>query len=160
MFLAKFVSSCRSTVSLSFSVRLQISPLLASFLPQCPWGLLEWERGQRGNIDRNGNNSPWQCLSLKRPSDHHPAIYGKKKSLIFPRCIVLILILNKCIVSHPSRPNRKRAGMLGLAQLPSVIMSRYWLSLSSTLSAIKTAIPPASSTCWAFCTKEQPLQFI
>lgn len=61
-------------------------------------------------------------------------------------------------LSYPSRPSRNRAGMLGLAVIPSVIMSRYWLSLSTALSAIRTALPPASSTCRAFCTKEQPLE--
>lgn len=39
-------------------------------LPQCPWGLFEGEGGQRGHIDRNGDNCPWQCLSLEGPSDH------------------------------------------------------------------------------------------
>lgn len=48
-----------------------------SFLPQCPRGLLEWERGQRGNIDRNGNDRPRQCLPLKWPFDHHPRKHGK-----------------------------------------------------------------------------------
>lgn len=67
---------------------------VASFLPQCPWGLLEWERGQRGNIDRNGNDSPRQCLSLKGSSDHHPGIHAKvgKFPLNFLKCIVLMLI--------------------------------------------------------------------
>lgn len=134
-----------------------------SFLPQCPRGLLERERGQRGNIDRNGNDSPRQCLSLKRSSDHHPGIHEKGKFINVPKCIVLMLIYNKqvwmtVLMSHPSRPSRNRAGMLGLAVLPSVIISRYWLSLSSALSAIKTALPPAPSTCRAFCTKEQPLE--
>lgn len=132
-----------------------------SFLPKCPWRLLEWEGGQSRNVDRNWNDSPRQCLPLKRPSDHHPknTQRGKlipeihrhnlrKKNVFFVRLHL----------SHPSRPSKKRAGMLGLEVLPSVTISRYWLSLSSALSAMRTAFPPASSTCRAFCTKEQPLE--
>ena len=60
--------------------------------------------------------------------------------------------------TYPSRPKRKSAGMLGRSLVPSVIMSRYWLSLSEASSAISTACPPASSTTRAFRTKEHPLQ--
>ena len=133
-----------------------------SFLPQCPWGLLEWERGQRGNIDRNWNDRPRQCLSLKRPSDHHPRTH-EGEMINLQECLLLMpLTISKQaglnVFSYPSRPSRNRAGMLGLTVLPSVIISRYWLSLSSALSAMRTALPPASSTCRAFWTKEQPLE--
>lgn len=136
-----------------------------SFLPKSPRRLLEWKRGQSRNIDRNWNDSPRQCLSLKRSSDHHPKNTERRNGVpAFHRIIARMqqnLYVCVCVcISHPSRPNKKRAGMLGLAVLPSVTMSRYWLSLSSALSAIRTAFPPASSTFRAFCTKEQPLKFI
>lgn len=88
--------------------KLPVDVVHESFLPQCPWGLIERERGQSGHIYWNWNDSPRQRLSLKGSSDHHPRTQIKEENALrvmlqWSRCVNNIFVGLRFYLTHHVR---------------------------------------------------------